>query len=238
MIVDKMTEKELVKELLEDFNSITRSLVKYIPMVNREVKKNRNKIPFNVMYKYVSPLKNNWLLYFRIFHKHFTKPNKCIILNVMLHETSHGTYAYHVDLKKKVAYSKFTPHFFKRYAERFGVNLHGKELITHFFYQNIHFPINELRDKQDMPYLVGCFDDGVGLGCITEEGNYLFKTFITYDLAKGNQILRFEALDFIRQCRLNENFHITVPPKTLPTIEKMAKRLQTEEKHKNKKSNT
>lgn len=97
----------------------------------------------------------------------------------------------------------FPPHFFKRYAERFNLDLHGKDLIVHFFSDNIFFPLKVMEDKVGKPYLAGCFADGVGLGEITKEGNYIFKTFITYDLAKGNQIEEFKNLDFIRKVKLH-----------------------------------
>ncbi len=55
MLVDKMTEEEVCKEILEDFNNITKSLRVYVPKVNRIVSKNRGRIPFNIHFNYVSP---------------------------------------------------------------------------------------------------------------------------------------------------------------------------------------
>ena len=211
MLVDKMTESEVCNEIIEDFGNITQSLRLYIPKVNRVINKKRNEIPFNVLYAYTSPLKNNWILIFRVFHKKIRTPDKFKILNVLIHETTHGAYAYHVDFKNKVVYSLFPPHFFKRYAERFNLDMHGKELIKHFFSNNIYFPIKILKDKNGKDYLVGCFADGVGLGEITELGNYLFKTFITYDLAMGNQINEFESLNIQRELLLSQTLNNKKP---------------------------
>lgn len=41
--------------------------------------------------------------------------------------------------------------------------------------------------------------EGVALGYVSAEGNILFKTFVTYDMLKGEQIAKFIENEKIRQ---------------------------------------
>ena len=57
--------------------------------------------------------------------------------------------------------------------------------------------------KDDKEFLCtevyGSTKDGVAMGVLTNEGNVLFRTFVTYDMLKGDQIETFTKNEQIRR---------------------------------------
>ena len=101
-------------------------------------------------------------------------------------------------------YFIYTPHFFKRYAERFGVDETGEELIKRYFKLNSSYGFNFKRDDWfniSIENVYGSSSDGIAMGVrLNEKINvFLFKTFITYDMTKGKQIEDFSSAEELRQ---------------------------------------
>lgn len=123
---------------------------------------------------------------------------------VTVYNTPHGLYAIMVswvDGKPELIF--YPPHFFSRFRERTHKSVSGIDLIILFFrhnksyvYETKHVPVSE--DKARME-LYGSTRDGVALGFRTSESNIMFKTFITYDMLKGEQVEKFTQNEKIRQ---------------------------------------
>ena len=91
-----------------------------------------------------------------------------------------------------------TPHMFKRYSERAGVEKSGTDLIRHYFIHNSHG--KDTQNNRVMARSVRwngeehqacCVNDGVLLGQVVD-GIYIVRTFITYDMTSGMQQEEFE----------------------------------------------
>jgi len=92
-----------------------------------------------------------------------------------------------------------TPHMFKRYAERKGVDKHGSELVRHYFLRNAHGC--DTKNKRVVArsvrwngeyHVSNCVNEGVLLGQVVD-GIYIARTFITYDMCSGLQQQEFET---------------------------------------------
>lgn len=98
----------------------------------------------------------------------------------------------------------FTPHFFQRYAQRTGIELTGVDLIHRYFKINPSYGFNVVPERigdKEKTNVYGSTTEGVALGARLYTTNHiiLFKTFITYDMCKGEQIEEFAKSNEIRK---------------------------------------
>ena len=94
------------------------------------------------------------------------------------------------NLISKGYYAMFIPHFFERYRERFLNNesLGMRDTIYTYFKSNqggSFMPVPSNKYKNSFYCAV---HDGVALGTLINEEIILVKTFITYEMLKGDQI--------------------------------------------------
>ena len=147
--------------------------------------------------EYTSTRKNRYLFFSRVFDKHM----KRILTGVgVIRHTSEGLTVYTTWLgdQKLISPMVLTPHMWKRYAERTSTDLHGIDLIKHYFLNNPH---GKDSDNQKVvgrsvrwngdEHLSCCVTDGVLLGQEFDK-YYLVRTFITYDMTTGIQQAEFE----------------------------------------------
>lgn len=146
---------------------------------------------------YTSPKKNRWIILFEARSKKEIG-ELCRITFVAIYNSPHGYYAVMPSSSNGVNHLiLYPPHFFSRFAERCNIKLSGIELIRRYFALNnsYAFNISETRNAE----IYGSSEEGAALGLISEKGNILFKTYITYDMTKGEQIESFAEKERIRQ---------------------------------------
>ncbi len=96
------------------------------------------------------------------------------------------------------------PHFFRRFRERNNIPLSGIPLILRFTQIN-HEYIYEVSDrihkdgKHSYVEVFGSCKEGIALGYYTQGWNILFKTFITDNMIKGQQIDQFTHISSFRK---------------------------------------
>lgn len=203
MIIPTMTEAEIVAELDKDY----RNAFRYSDHVDKKFRRRvikSTRFPVRMCHEYVSPRKNHWLLLFEARSKKEILDNSRIAL-VCVFETAKGTFAAMGTFTGgKMHYVFYLPHFFSRYRSRFlQSDVNTKDLIARFFTENYSYVygINEVKldNNTVMKEVHGSTKEGVALGYISAEGNVLFKTFITYEMLKGEQIAKFTENEKIRQ---------------------------------------
>ncbi|MCC8144528.1 MAG: hypothetical protein LUD02_13890 [Tannerellaceae bacterium] len=111
---------------------------------------------------------------------------------VCYYNSNHGYYAAVLNPK---AITIHTPHFFSRYALRKELPIHGIDLMIHYFRNNTHFVscIEEITNPDGSKQkLIECSsEEGIMLGLRPTETIFLAKTFITREMAKGEQVELF-----------------------------------------------
>ena len=95
---------------------------------------------------------------------------------------------------------QYLAHFFERYKERKNIQLFGVDLIQHYF--NVTDGSGSNMKPSNGKYgsnydIASETSEGIELGTATHIG-LLIKTFITHEMAKGNQVEEFEKLKEIR----------------------------------------
>lgn len=95
-------------------------------------------------------------------------------------------------------------HLFARYRDRAEKNQEGYELLREFFKYNYSyvFDIEQkrvLNSNLCVNEIYGSTKEGVVMGMVTENNNFLFRTFITYEMTKGEQIKKFADNEKIRE---------------------------------------
>lgn len=197
MIVDSMTHAEVYQELERDRETLT-SWWHYrrLELQRRALKFQR--FPLNVWYDYTSPRKVRYLIYTRIFDK---RMRHILTGIVALRRMSDGwtLYTTWLGYQQLIAPMVIIPHVLKRYAERANVQKTGIDLIKHYFAHNSIG--KDSRDHRVMARSVrwngeehraSCTDEGVLLGQ-QQDGIFIARTFITYDMCCGRQQVEFES---------------------------------------------
>ena len=201
MIVHTMSEAELFKEVMTDMANA----FKYSDSKDQKFRRIVIKSSIFPVYAhslYLSPRKNNWIILFESRSKKEIG-DACRITFATYYNSPHGYYAVMVSfVNNKPHLIMYPPHFFSRYAERCGINLFGIDLMIRFFKLNASY----VFDFKDVPVcgkvrteVFGSTKEGVAMGIQSVDCNILFKTFITYDMTKGEQISKFAENEKIRK---------------------------------------
>ena len=197
MIVDTMTEKELYNEFFSDMITAHRGYSDTNGQKFRRMVLKAKRFPVYAHSFYVSPRKNKWLILLEAKSKKDIGLN-CRINLIAYYESDHGIYAIMLAWRNKKSYLiLYPPHFFTRYAERMNLTLPRIDLIRHFFTFNYSYVSS--YNKSDLSAVYGSTVDGIALGKRSELGNVVFKTFITYEMCKGEQIEKFAESEKFRE---------------------------------------
>jgi hypothetical protein len=197
-----MTEKELMSEVISDSANVLRFIDAIDNKFRRLVLKT-TKFPVRKCYEYTSRKKNKWLIFLEARKKKEVRDMERLTL-VACYDTPHGIYAvmptYEKGNNRIIIYP---PHFFSRYAKRCGIELSGIELMKRFFPENCSYVYAHKQITIDEEHIAievyGSTSEGVAMGIVSEHGNFLFRTFITYEMSKGEQIEKFAENERIRQ---------------------------------------
>ncbi len=202
MIVPTMSEKELKSEIVKDqFNAFRFS--DHYDKKFRRIVLNARKFPVRTILSYKSPRKNRWFIFYEARSKKEVGDNARVTF-VVTFESPYGLHAVLSSFTNGVNHLViYPPHFWRRFRSRCNLVVHGEELIRKFFINNSSY-VYSIKDTyiDETSFVRECYGstaDGVALGLISQEGNILFKTFITYDMLRGEQIHTFTENERIRQ---------------------------------------
>jgi hypothetical protein len=208
MITMTMSAVELDREIQADAPNVRRFIVSKYPKLFRLVK---TRTPFRYYSIYNSVRKNKWMIVWS-----FTDNDYRTICSfpACLVESPSGTYACTLVLGEQARFSVYVPHFFSRYSQRAGIDKTGTELIAHYFYNNLDYTYHHHYDKTaEHSHLVEQVTrEGVAFGFYFEnEIGMLYRTFITQEMAKGEQVPLYKEKGIERYLE-NE---VGKPPMTL-----------------------
>jgi hypothetical protein len=203
MIIPTMTEGEVVKEVTADyFNAFRYS--DHIDKKFRRIVIKSHRFPVRAHYEYISPRKNKWLIFLESRSKKEILDNSRVSL-VATYETKIGRHAIMGTFtNKRMHFVIYPPHFFARYRQRvLQSDASNNDIIVRYFQENYSYVYDlcnvKISDNQYQIEVRGSTSEGVALGLQTVEGNVLFKTFVTYEMLKGEQIAIFTENEKIRK---------------------------------------
>lgn len=150
---------------------------------------------------------NRWLVLFEA--KSRADKHDSRVTFVCVADSPRGYYAFMpTSTNGKLHLVMYQPHFFSRYRARFKKKEHGIELIAEFFKLNYSY-VYQYKDtfingSGLIREVYGSTAHGVAMGVITVNEHVFFRTFVTYDMLKGEQIPDFTQNEKIRQ-EIHEN---------------------------------
>jgi len=194
MIVPSMNSQELYSEIMNDHKIVERKAYYLALSLRRPALKSKHK-QVREIFDYQTKQRNNWIININCFVKGYESCATVYYLN------EHGLNGMCVN-SDGVSLTHYTPHFLKRYNERFvkEANLSKLELLKQFIINNQLGSIGEVADCESEQYeVVGRFKEGVGLGfkeVIGDDGQEIihFKTFISNEMIFDGQREGFNAL--------------------------------------------
>lgn len=195
MITSTMNYDEIKEEVRKDIPLVLDLSDKKNQKVRRAVLKSQL-FPVRLYAFVTSPNKNRWLLTWEAHSRKNTGDNILFAMVCFIH-TDKGRIAVMPSVQDPLNpfFFIFLPHFFQRFAERKGIELTGEDLMRRFFQYNANFSIEPRKrmvtENQYAIEATGTSEEGVALGYQLADGSFFFKTFISYEMAKGEQVEEF-----------------------------------------------
>ena len=209
MIVIGMTYDEIITEVNKDVADVFELSCKKDARIKRIIQKSQL-FPVRLYSFVTSSNKNRWLLTWEAYSRKHVGDN-ILFSMICIINNKNGRIAIMPSFQnlQRPLFFIFLPHFFQRFAERMQIDATGEELIRRFFQFNVNFSIDTKRQMvSDTQYTIestATSPDGISLGYQLADGNFFFKTFITYDMAKGEQIEAFRTSE-LRRVESHEEF--------------------------------
>jgi len=207
MFIDNMSYDEIMAEWCRDWGYIFKKLVYLMPKLRRKAIKSKDKIRHT--FEYTTPSHNFYFITFvfgKDFVRHPLRGNYQMADCVCIREGRKGKEAMSfiitdmdvmydfrkeydpLDCTTSICVEHYTAHFFARFAERYGCDKKGIDLIKDYFRLDNHCRCGEFNSNNDnvtffvdVGILLGRFIDG-------DSRHIIFDTFVTKDMARDYQI--------------------------------------------------
>lgn len=204
MILPTFTEKEMMSEYLSDLPEVLNFSNRLDKKWRRAVIKSSRFPIFSNPNFYTSHRNNRWIVLLEArSKKEFGDLSR--ITFVCLINDRRGYYAImHSFVGGQPLYIFYAPHFFSRFRDRVGCGVNGVELVAEFFRLNSSYVFDFQIDTEGATHVSGSTAEGVAMGLLTENKNILFKTIVTYDMLKDEQIEKYLKNEEIRK-EIHEN---------------------------------
>ena len=192
MVIETMTFKEVYREIEADHDNLERWWVHRQREVERMARK-QTRFPWCKWHEYMSPRRNRYLILTESPTRHYMKHG--IMGVIALRRVQNGIEVFYTGIRRDSVVTPMVvlPHAFRRYAERTGQQLTGVDCIKTFCQRNStgtgtwnNKAVGRSVRYNGKEHLSMCIKEGVLLGQ-AEDGIYVVRTFITYEMATGRQ---------------------------------------------------
>lgn len=202
MYTASMTPDEITREFREDWQQIMEVCDRKQAKADKMLRK-WSSYPCSVHTVFRTRRKNTAVIIWTAKSRKYTGDN-CLITSFEIIELNRKYAIMAAFTEEEPLFLIYTPHFFSRFSERAGIEASGTDLIIRFFEKNASYGFSMKKDVfagKEMTNVYGSTEEGVALGVrlYTNAPIVLFRTFITYDMCKGEQIETFAEADYIRR---------------------------------------
>jgi hypothetical protein len=202
MITPRFNEQELLSEILRDLKHVMKVSDNKNQKVRRIIQKSTI-FPVRLHSYLVSPKKNKWLLLWEAHSKKHVDDN-VLLTTILIHDTICGKYAYMpIWGGEEMQLIAFPPHFFSRFRQRMNLSDTGVDLIKRYFEENASYGFqfsDEVVDDYAVRHVYGRSKEGVAMGLMSISRKViLFKTFVSVEMLKGEQIENFAEMEKVRR---------------------------------------
>ena len=204
MILNNFAEEQIDNEIMKDLANVLR-FSDHQDKRFRKIVLRADIFPVHLSFFYTSPLKNRWFISYEARSKKEIGEN-CRMTTVCTYRDCNGFLcaAMPTPIESEKHTIFYPAHFFTRFRERMSLKETGDDLIRKFFSIDYSYTLEEkrtaiLNSNAYIKEIYGSCHDGVCMGVMTNMGNILFRTFITYQMTKGEQIKTFAENEKIRK---------------------------------------
>lgn len=198
-----MNSRELIEEINKDYINAFLTAETKNNKVRRIILKS-GVFPVR-LHKWVNTKrKNKWLILWTAESRK-NIGDLSVVVFICTWQSDHGRYALMpTTAQEKPLFLMFAPHFFSRYAERQNLDETGDDLIKRYFEINYNYGfssgIKYISENSAENEIFGSSEEGIAMGVksITEE-LVLFRTFINYEMCKGEQTEIFAKSNKLRE---------------------------------------
>ena len=190
-----MTSIEARAEIMRDLPGVLRRVDMQDKRYRRAVIK-ATRFPFYFEVEFASKRGNRWVLFFEARSKRDMNDSR--VSFVCLTDSRIGLHAFMpTTIDGDMFIVMYPPHFFSRYRDRFSPDLTGLPLIKRYFRHNYNFSLDFVA-RDGYKEIHAATKDGVALGVLGVDNTFLFRTFVSFEMLKGEQVSRFAELASIR----------------------------------------
>lgn len=187
-----MTHTEVYAELDKDRENVARWYDHQSEIYRRRALKT-TKFPVTWWLDYTSPRKNRYLIGITCTRRKFDKYHAITTIALRCEQRGYSVYLTSINSYSPIKKTVFVQHAFDRYAERANIKKTGLDLIHHFLEHQYggHVITDQRLAGRSVRYngrnhKFIAMQEGVMLGDM-EDGIFIVRTFITYDMATGLQ---------------------------------------------------
>ena len=187
-----MTHAEVYAELDKDRENVARWYDHQSEIYRRRALKTQ-KFPVTWWLDYTSPRKNRYLIGITCTRRKFDKYHAITTIALRREQRGYSVYLTSINSYSPIKKTVFVQHAFDRYAERANIQKTGLDLIHHFLEHQYggHVITDQRLAGRSVRYngrnhKFIAMQEGVMLGDM-EDGIFIVRTFITYDMATGLQ---------------------------------------------------
>ena len=194
MVVETMTYKEIWSEINKDYKGIIQYKLQDADKILRKkviASSSTQKIIriSPIRFKSKSTNLNHCLIPYCLGKTDYKKNGMLFVLYSYIYR-KYGIYAFSLNGEKYETLNVYTPHLFSRYRERFldDSSLKMEEVMEEFFINNVVSPIEEINNEKYPDSFFSTVKDGVLLGVKQPDNILEFKTFLSSELLRNQQI--------------------------------------------------
>ena len=187
-----MNHTEVYAELDKDRENVARWYDHQSDTYRRKALKTQ-KFPVTWWLDYTSPRKNRYLIGVTCTRRKFDKYHAITTIALRREQRGYSVYLTKITSYSPIKKTVFVQHAFDRYAERANIKKTGLDLIHHFLEHQYggHVITDQRLAGRSVRYngrnhKFIAMQEGVMLGDM-EDGIFIVRTFITYDMATGLQ---------------------------------------------------
>lgn len=193
MLVPTMNQKEVTAEIVRDHDKIEKST---FPRLLEEYRKERKKMQIDPAktwpkhYAIKTAAKNNWLIFIQKLPsvERFKKAEDAAGFSITYYYSKDGLRVFRYGCSEDNFMEVFNGHLFTRYNERLQLNIPYQLDVIKRFFTNSFSLQHQIKTDRQKRNMVSVCREGLVLGdYMTEEKQYVFKTFISDDLKRNDQ---------------------------------------------------
>lgn len=203
MFLENLTDSEVLAMYKRDFDLVRERKFKHVSKVTMKKARKANRFPFADCYHCRLDNGNDYFIVSMFIDKHMMKKRGVYSVIGSIINTPRGKMymQFTFDEKGEKCVCWYTAHYFKRYAQRIGLeeDTPFETILMHYFLENMEScQEGEVTTVNGEKRIMVSLNEGAGMAQM-KNGKTVMMTFLPKDVLNGQQSKRREMLEPYRQ---------------------------------------